>query len=56
MFWTAHAGVNHGPVSRREYDKVIGRIIKRIRLRKAKPTEIEEFTMEGVETASDLIQ
>jgi hypothetical protein len=55
MFWTAHAGVNHGPISEKQYHLVIGRIIKR-RAKRKEPSEIEEFTMEGVKTASDLVQ
>ncbi len=56
MFWTAHAGIEHGPVNERAYAKVIGRIIKRVRERKATPSEIEVFTMEGIDLASDKVQ
>lgn len=56
MFWTAHAGVNHGPITRKQYEGLIRGLIKRKAKGKPLPTELETYTMEGVEMASDLVQ
>lgn len=56
MFWTAHAGVNHGPISPRQHALFVRRLIKRRAQKKPIPSEIDEYTMERIETASDLVR
>jgi hypothetical protein len=56
LFWTEHVGVHHFPVNQVEYRRVIARLIKRRAKQKPSPSEIEEYTMENIEPASDLVQ
>lgn len=42
-FWTAHAGVEHGPIMRREYDAKIRALIKRASRPGLVESEMEAF-------------